>query len=85
MEKHPSSLAVLAEIFEALAEQFPNGSCCFLIRLVENRGNWKIFDKYFCFLKPFSLQSFCIPPSLEDRVKYGCGVEGVGGRGYPLK
>ena len=50
MEKHPSSLAALAEIFETLAEIFPNGYCCFEILLAENRGNWKIFDKYFCFL-----------------------------------
>ena len=49
MEKHPSSLAALADIFKALAETFSNGSYCFEILLAENIGNWKLFDKYFCF------------------------------------
>ena len=35
--------------FEALVEIFSNGSCSFEISLAENRGNWKLFDKYFCF------------------------------------
>ena len=30
-------------------EIFSNGSCSFEISLAENRGNWKSFDKYFCF------------------------------------
>ena len=51
--------------------------------LAFNKPTYQILDPPYH--KPFSLRSFCLPNSLQDRVKYGGGDRGVGGRGYSLK
>jgi hypothetical protein len=46
MQKHPSSLALIAEIFFVIGRNFSKGSHCFARILVKGSGDYDWFDKY---------------------------------------